>query len=112
VAEIWRAFGLKPWRQDNFKVSPDPDLVEKIRDALDRTAPTLPTTPKRATHDYERNGTVDLFAALDIARATGRLRRRCHRDTGRGGGAERNRGDLIAPMIRSRRARSRRWIRC
>src|SRR3981081_2705503 len=38
--------------------------------ALDRTAPTLPmlpTTPQRATHDYERNGTVDLFAALDIA---------------------------------------------
>jgi hypothetical protein len=75
-------------------VSPDPDLVEKVRDlvglymnppdaaavfavdekpqiqALDRTAPTLPmlpTTPQRATHDYERNGTVDLFAALDIA---------------------------------------------
>jgi transposase len=97
VAEIWRAFGLKPWRQDSFKVSPDPDLIEKIRDivglylnppdaaavfavdekpqiqALDRTAPTLPmlpTTPKRATHDYQRNGTVDLFAALDIARGT------------------------------------------
>jgi transposase len=75
-------------------VSPDPDLVEKIRDlvalymnppvaaavfavdekpqiqALDRTAPTLPmlpTTPARATHDYERNGTCDLFAALEIA---------------------------------------------
>jgi transposase len=94
VAEIWRAFGLKPWRQDSFKVSPDPQLVEKIRDlvglymnppvaaavfaidekpqvqALNRTAPTLPmlpTTPERATHDYERNGTCDLFAALDIA---------------------------------------------
>ncbi len=74
-----------------------PDLVDKIRDlvglyinppdaaavfavdekpqiqALDRTAPTLPmlpTTPQRATHDYQRNGTVDLFAALDIARGT------------------------------------------
>ncbi|MQB01661.1 MAG: IS630 family transposase [Actinobacteria bacterium] len=97
VAEIWRAFGLKPWRQDSFKVSPDPDLIDKIRDivglyldppdaaavfavdekpqiqALDRTAPTLPmlpTTPQRATHDYQRNGTVDLFAALDIARGT------------------------------------------
>jgi transposase len=97
VAEIWRAFGLKPWQQDNFKVSPDPDLIEKVRDlvglymnppvaaavfavdekpqiqALDRTAPTLPmlaTTPQRATHDYERNGTVDLFAALDIASGT------------------------------------------
>src|SRR5687768_2260829 len=32
VREIWRAFGLKPWRQDDFKISPDPDLVEKIRD--------------------------------------------------------------------------------
>jgi len=97
VAEIWRAFGLKPWREDSFKVSPDPDLMEKIRDivalymnppvaavvfavdekpqiqALNRTAPTfpmLPTTPARATHDYLRNGTCDLFAALDIASGT------------------------------------------
>jgi len=94
VAEIWRAFGLKPWRSDSFKVSPDPELVEKIRDlvalymnppvaaavfaldekpqiqALNRTAPTLPmlpTTPQQATHDYERNGTCDLFAALNMA---------------------------------------------
>ena len=94
VSEIWRAFGLKPWRQDEFKVSPDPDLVEKIRDivglylnppvaaavfaidekpqiqALNRSAPILPmlpTTPQRATRDYERNGTLDLFAALEIA---------------------------------------------
>lgn len=94
VAQIWKAFGLKPWQQDSFKVSPDPDLVEKIRDlvglymsppvaaavfavdekpqiqAINRTAPTLPmlpTTPARATHDYERNGTCDLFAALDMA---------------------------------------------
>jgi transposase len=94
VAEIWKAFGLKPWREDSFKVSPDPDLVEKVRDlvglymgppvaaavfavdekpqvqAINRTAPTLPmlpTTPARATHDYERNGTCDLFAALDVA---------------------------------------------
>jgi transposase len=94
VAEIWRAFGLKPWRHDSFKVSPDPELVEKIRDlvalymnppvaaavfaldekpqiqALDRTTPTLPrlpTTPQRATHDYEGNGTCDLFAALNMA---------------------------------------------
>ena len=34
VAEIWRAFGLKPWRQDSFKISPDPQLVEKIRDLV------------------------------------------------------------------------------
>lgn len=94
VSEIWKAFGLKPWRQDEFKVSPDPQLVEKVRDlvglymnppvnaavfavdekpqiqALNRTAPTLPmlpTTPARATHDYQRNGTIDLFAALDMA---------------------------------------------
>jgi transposase len=97
VSEIWRAFGLKPWREDSFKVSPDPLLVEKIRDivglylnppvaavvfaldekpqiqAIDRTAPTLPmlpTTPKRATHDYERHGTCDLFAALNVASGT------------------------------------------
>ena len=97
VAEIWRAFGLKPWRQDKFKISPDPLLVEKVRDivglymsppvaaavfcvdekpgiqALNRTAPTLPmlpTTPQRATHDYQRNGTIDLFAALDVATGT------------------------------------------
>jgi transposase/transposase-like protein len=94
VAEIWKAFGLKPWRQDEFKVSPDPQLVEKARDivglylnppvaaavfavdekpqvqALNRSAPTLPmlpTTPARATHDYTRHGTLDLFAALNIA---------------------------------------------
>jgi Homeodomain-like domain len=94
VREIWSPFGLKPWRQAEFKVSPDPDLVGKIRDlvgfhmnspvaaavfpvdekpqiqALDRSTPTLPmlpTTPARATHDYERNGTCDLFAALEIA---------------------------------------------
>ena len=97
VSEIWRAFGLKPWRQDEFKISPDPQLVEKVRDivglylnppeaavvfavdekpqiqALDRTAPTLPmlpTTPQRATHDYIRHGTLDLFAALDVATGT------------------------------------------
>ena len=34
VREIWRAFGLKPLREDSFKVSPDPDLVEKIRDLV------------------------------------------------------------------------------
>ena len=94
VSEIWRAFGLKPWKQDEFKVSPDPDLIEKVRDlvglylsppvaaavyavdekpqiqALNRSAPILPmlpTTPQKATHDYVRNGTLDLFAALEIA---------------------------------------------
>jgi len=97
VAEIWRAFGLKPWKEESFKISPDPDLIEKTRDivglylnppeaaavfavdekpqiqALDRTAPTLPMlpgTPARATHDYLRHGTVDLFAALNVAQGT------------------------------------------
>jgi len=70
VSEIWRAFGLKPWRQDEFKISPDPDLIEKIRDlvglylsppvaaavyavdekpqiqALNRSAPILPMLPE------------------------------------------------------------------
>ncbi len=97
VGEIWRAFGLKPWRENSHKVSPDPQLIEKIRDivglylnppvaavvfavdekpqiqALNRTAPTLamlPTTPARATHDYQPNATLDLFAALDLATGT------------------------------------------
>jgi transposase len=97
VGEIWRAFGLKPWLEDSFKLSPDPQMIEKIRDivglylsppvaaavfavdekpqiqAINRTAPTfpmLPTTPARATHDYVRNGTLDLFAALNIATGT------------------------------------------
>jgi len=94
VSEIWRAFGLKPWEIDEFKISPDPQLVAKIRDivglymnppvnaavfavdekpqiqALNRTAPMLPMMPgsnQRRSHDYKRNGTIDLFAALDIA---------------------------------------------
>jgi transposase len=94
VSEIWRAFGLRPWEIDEFKISPDPQLVEKVRDivglymnppvnaavfavdekpqiqALNRTAPMLammPTTSQRRSHDYQRNGTIDLFAALDIA---------------------------------------------
>ncbi len=97
VAEIWSAFGLKPWRQDQFKISPDPLLVDKIRDivglymnppvnaavfavdekpqiqAINRTAPILPMMPgsnQRRSHDYKRNGTIDLFAALDIASGT------------------------------------------
>lgn len=94
VSKIWRAFGLRPWEVDEFKISPDPQLVEKIRDivglymnppvnaavfavdekpqiqALNRTAPMLPmipTTAQRRSHDYKRNGTIDLFAALNIA---------------------------------------------
>lgn len=94
VSKIWRAFGLKPHRTEDFKVSPDPLFVEKVRDlvglylnppdaavvlcvdhksqiqALDRTAPILPLlpgTPARATHDYKRCGTTNLHAALDTA---------------------------------------------
>ena len=37
VAEIWRAFGLKPWEIDEFKISPDPQLVAKIGDIVGQT---------------------------------------------------------------------------
>lgn len=94
VSKIWRAFGLKPHRVDEFKLSPDPQFIEKVHDivglylnppdaavvlcvdektqiqALDRTAPILPLipgTPERRTHDYKRNGTTNLYAALDVA---------------------------------------------
>ena len=94
VQRIWRAFGLQPWRTETFKISPDPLLIDKIRDvvglylappanavvfsvdekpqiqALERTAPVLPMlpgTPERRSFDYERHGTTDLFAALNIA---------------------------------------------
>jgi len=93
VHRIWNAFGLAPHRQDTWKLSTDPQFVAKVRDvaglylnpperavvlcvdeksqiqALDRTAPILPMlpgTPERATHDYERHGTMSLYAALDI----------------------------------------------
>ncbi len=91
--------------QETFKLSTDPQFIDKVRDivglyldpperavvlcvdeksqmqALDRTQPTfplLPGTPERATHDYKRNGTSSLFAALDAATGTviGQLRRR------------------------------------
>src|SRR6202167_3958620 len=94
VSRIWRAFGLKPHRTETFKLSPDPQFIDKVRDivglylnppeaavvlcvdeksqiqALDRTAPVLPLmpgVPERATHDYLRNGTTNLYAALDVA---------------------------------------------
>jgi len=93
VVRIWHAFGLQPHRQETWKLSKDPQFIEKVHDvcglylnpperavvlcvdeksqiqALDRTAPTLPMlpgTPERATHDYERNGTTSLYAALNI----------------------------------------------
>jgi transposase len=94
VHRIWRAFGLQPWRTETFKISPDPLLIDKIRDvvglylappanaavfsvdekpqiqALERTAPVLPMmpgVPERRSFDYTRHGTIDLFAALNIA---------------------------------------------
>jgi len=94
VSRIWRAFALQPHRTETFKLSKDPLFIEKVRDivglymsppdkalvlcvdeksevqALDRTAPLLPMRPgqiERRTHDYRRNGTTSLFAALDTA---------------------------------------------
>ncbi len=94
VGRIWQAFGLKPWLTDSFKLSADPQFVDKVRDvvgiymnppdnavvlcvdektsiqALDRTQPSLPMRPgqvERRTHDYKRHGVTDLFAALNVA---------------------------------------------
>jgi transposase len=104
INRIWRAFGLQPHRSETFKLSTDPQFVEKVRDivglylapperavvlcvdeksqiqALDRTQPLLPMRPgqiERRTHDYVRHGTTSLFAALDIA--TGKVIGRCYR---------------------------------
>jgi transposase len=104
IVRIWHAFGLQPHRSETFKLSTDPLFVEKVRDvvglylrppdkalvlcvdeksqvqALDRTQPLLPLGPgqaERGTHDYVRNGTTSLFAALDIA--TGQIIGKCHR---------------------------------
>ena len=94
VSRIWRAFGLKPHQTESFKLSPDPQFIDKVRDivglylnppeaavvmcvdeksqiqALDRSAPVLPLmagVPERHTHDYVRAGTTNLYAALDVA---------------------------------------------
>jgi transposase len=102
VARAWRRYHVQPWRRETFKFSTDPALEAKVRDvvglylhppekaivlcideksqiqALDRTAPMLPLRPglpERATHDYKRNGTTTLFAALEVA--TGRVTDRC-----------------------------------
>jgi transposase len=105
ISRIWRAFGLQPHRRDTFKLSPDPQLIEKVRDivglymnppdhamvlcvdeksqiqALDRTQPLLPMQPgqvERGTHDYKRHGTTSLFAALELktSRVISQLHRR------------------------------------
>jgi len=104
ISRIWRAFGLQPHRVETFKLSKDPQFIEKVRDivglyldppdrtlvlcvdeksqiqALDRSAPILPLAPgipARRTHDYRRHGTTSLFAALDVA--TGTVIGECHR---------------------------------
>ena len=94
VAKIWADHNLKPWKVETFKVSNDPRFEEKLVDvvgvylnpparavvfsfdektqcqALDRTQPSLPMKSGRAgtmTHDYKRHGTIDLFAAMNVA---------------------------------------------
>ncbi|MGW2216498.1 IS630 family transposase [Nonomuraea sp. NPDC001684] len=92
VASIWRAFGLQPWRTQDFKISTDPLLIDKTWSgciwpraahaavfavdekpqiqALQRSAPALPMlpgVPERRSFDHVRHGTVDLFAALNTA---------------------------------------------
>jgi transposase len=109
VGHIWRTFGLQPHLSESFKMSPDPQLVDKVRDvvglymnppahavvfafdeksqiqALQRAQPILPMDvgqPERRTHNYLRHGTLDLFAALNVA--TGEVIARCkqkHRST-------------------------------
>jgi transposase len=93
VQRIWSARGLKPHLVETFKLSNDPQFEGKLVDvvglylnppenavvlcvdeksqvqALDRTQPSLPMKPGRAgtmTHDYKRNGTTTLFAALNV----------------------------------------------
>jgi transposase len=102
VRRIWRSHGLQPHRFRRFKLSSDPQFAAKLRDivglyvdppahavvlsvdeksqiqALDRTQPGLPLKKGRCgtmTHDYLRNGTTTLFAALDVLE--GRVIGRC-----------------------------------
>lgn len=104
IRRIWKAHGLKPHRADTFKVSRDPEFVEKLEDivglyldppahalvlccdeksqvqALDRTQPGLPMKKGRAetmTHDYKRHGTTTLFAALNVLDGT--VIAQCHK---------------------------------
>jgi transposase len=94
VNNIWRSHNLKPHRMKTFKLSRDPHFLQKLTDvvglylnppeqaivlcvdeksqiqALDRTQPGLPMKKGRCgtlTHDYKRNGTTTLFAALELA---------------------------------------------
>jgi transposase len=103
VASVWKARQLRPWRIDTFKLSNDPAFESKLVDvvglyldpperaavfsfdektqcqALDRTQPSLPLKAGRGrtmTHDYKRNGTTSLYAALEIA--TGEVTGACY----------------------------------
>jgi transposase len=103
VHRIWREHKLKPHQIRSFRFSKDPQLAAKVVDivglyldppegalvlcvdektqiqALDRTQPTLPIKPGKAarmTHDYKRNGTTSLYAALEIA--TGEVTGACY----------------------------------
>ena len=102
VQRIWNAFNIQPHRQKHFTLSTDPYFVEKVRDivglylnppdkamvlcvdeksqiqALDRTQPVLPMGlgyVEGITHQYQRHGTLSLFAALDLA--TGEIIAQC-----------------------------------
>jgi len=97
IGRIWKAFELKPHRQDGFKLSNDPQFVEKVYDvvglylnppeaaavycvdeksrvqALARSQPAFPMMPgmsEKRTHDYVRHGTTSLFAAFNTADGT------------------------------------------
>jgi transposase len=103
IGRIWKEHGLKPHRVQTFKLSNDPRFVEKLEDiiglylsppehaivlscdeksqiqALDRTQPSLPMKPGRCgtmTHDYKRNGTTSLFAAMNLLDGT--IISQCH----------------------------------
>ncbi len=103
VADVWREYGLQPWRTESFKFSTDPQLEAKVRDviglylnppdkavvlcvdekpqvqALERAAPVLPLRPgipEKRSHDYIRHGTTTLFAALEVA--TGKVTDACY----------------------------------
>jgi transposase len=94
INRIWRAFGLRPDKSDTFKLSNDPQFVEKVRDivgvyaaaregayvlcideksqiqALERSQPVIPMQigkEELRTHDYLRHGTTTLFAAFEVA---------------------------------------------
>jgi transposase len=104
VHRIWQKYGLQPHRVETFKFSTDPQFETKLADivglyldpperalvlcvdeksqiqALNRTAPLLPLRPgipAQMTHDYKRNGTTSLFAALEVA--SGKVHGRCYR---------------------------------